>query len=290
MILLLISSTAYTADRDDFGKYWYNGQAEITRYQLEQARYGEIRQGDAVLIYVTEDFLKDKQVKYEYGSKDNATTVLKLNFTKKFYTGIYPYSIMSSIFTPVDGISPTLKVTSSSQEWCGHTFVQLNHRDDHIRVLLRSYFQAEGDRDFSLDAAYMEDEIWTEIRLAPEQLPRGDIEIIPGMQFARLRHVPIKIEKAHAKLQSAASPQLSDQPLSQYSLHYPALNRQLTILFETSFPHQIVGWEERYKSGSGAGEKTLISKATRTHSIRSDYWNRNKESDSQLRQELGIQD
>ena len=48
-----------------FKDYWYAGKAEITSYKLEQARYGEIRNGKAVLIYVTEDFLPNKQVKAE---------------------------------------------------------------------------------------------------------------------------------------------------------------------------------------------------------------------------------
>ena len=37
-------------------KYWYNNEAEISSYSLVQARYGEIREGKAVLIYVTETF------------------------------------------------------------------------------------------------------------------------------------------------------------------------------------------------------------------------------------------
>ncbi len=52
---------------EQFKGYWYQGKAELTRYQLEQARYGEIHSGDAVLIFVTENFLLDKQVKHEHG-------------------------------------------------------------------------------------------------------------------------------------------------------------------------------------------------------------------------------
>jgi hypothetical protein len=288
LLLLLCSATAYSADRDDFNQYWYNGQAEITRYQLEQARYGEIRQGDAVLIFVTENFIMDKQVKYEYGANERTTTVLKLNFTKKFYTGIYPYSIMSSIFTPVDHQTPTLKVTSSSQEWCGQTFMQLNHRDDDIHVLLRSYFQREGDREFKLDSSFLEDEIWTKIRLAPGELPTGEIDIIPGTQFSRLKHVPLKIEKATAEMRAVSLPELSSGALSQYSLDYKTVERQLVITFETAFPYKIVSWEERYASGFGSQAKILTPRARRTHSIRSDYWSKNKLSDSHLREELGI--
>jgi len=36
---------------EEFKKYWYAGKAELTHYHLEQARYGEIHSGDAVLIW-----------------------------------------------------------------------------------------------------------------------------------------------------------------------------------------------------------------------------------------------
>ena len=83
----------------EFKEYWYSGEAEITSYKLEQARYGELREGKAVLIFVTEPFLADKQVKANRSNPENIP-VLKLNSTKKYLTGIYPYSIMSSSFYP----------------------------------------------------------------------------------------------------------------------------------------------------------------------------------------------
>ena len=85
------SSMSEQDDQLSFGDYWYQGEAELNRYDLKQFRYGEMRGGDAVLIFVTEDFLTDKQVKYEYGPKpESAATVLKMNATRKFITGIYP--------------------------------------------------------------------------------------------------------------------------------------------------------------------------------------------------------
>ena len=86
---------------EEFKKYWYAGNAEITSYKLEQARYGELREGTSVLIYVTEPFLPEVQVKADRSNSTNIP-VLKLNATKKYLTGIYPYSIMSSTFYPVD--------------------------------------------------------------------------------------------------------------------------------------------------------------------------------------------
>ena len=57
VILLLIFITSIIAQTkyDTFNAYWYTGLAEITSYSLEQARYGEIHKGSAVLIFVSEE-------------------------------------------------------------------------------------------------------------------------------------------------------------------------------------------------------------------------------------------
>ena len=65
---------------EDFKDYWYSGKAEITTYDLEQSRYGELRKGTATLIYVTEDFSAKEQVKSSDESFNNVS-VLKLNST-----------------------------------------------------------------------------------------------------------------------------------------------------------------------------------------------------------------
>jgi len=275
--------------RQAFTQYWYAGKAEINRYELNQARYGEMRKGDAVLIFVTEDFLRDKQVKYEFGDKRNAVPVLKLNFARKFYTGIYPYSIMTSIFTPVEyDNESTLKVTSSSQEWCGHTFMQLNNRDDGYSVDLRSYFQAEGDQTFHVGKVLLEDEVWTRIRLNPTSLPTGKIKLIPGAQFARLKHVVVKAEDAVATMQSATEPKLSTGEIGIYTIDYADLKRTLAIKFEKEFPHRILAWEETFMNGFGKSAKMLTTTAVRTHSLMLDYWSKNKEADSHYRDELAL--
>ncbi len=70
-----------------FKRQWYAGKAELSSYALLQARYGEIRTGEAVLIFVTEDFSTDKLVKLDEPDKEsNKVRVLKMNMTKKFVT------------------------------------------------------------------------------------------------------------------------------------------------------------------------------------------------------------
>src|SRR6185436_8136591 len=81
-------------DSDQFKSYWYGGKAELNSYKLQQSRYGEIREGKAMLIFVTEDFSRNLQVKLdEPGDVADKISVLKMNFTKNFITGVYPYSM-----------------------------------------------------------------------------------------------------------------------------------------------------------------------------------------------------
>ena len=82
--------------------------------------------------------------------------VLKLNNVLKFTTGIYDYSVMTSVFSAVEGFRGTkpfelMKVNLSSQEWCGHIFDEVRVADGGVRGALNSYFEREGLRSYSLD-------------------------------------------------------------------------------------------------------------------------------------------
>jgi hypothetical protein len=286
-LLLGVGPTAAPSDArangERFGRYWYQGKAELTRYELNQARYGEMHTGEAMLIFVTEPFLPDRQVKLERGDPSKGVTVLKLNSVKKFFTGIYPYSLMTSTFTPVSLAAKgnrTLKVASSSQEWCGQTFTQLNLRGGRYEGALRSYFEAEGDRAFGFEAAWLEDELWTRIRLAPETLPVGSVEVVPGLQYARLWHKNVRPEKAEATLESHGRENV-------YTLDYSAIPRKLAIRFEAAFPYKIVSWEET-QPGAFDGSPLLTTKAVATRSLMLDYWKRHDNADAHFRKELGV--
>ncbi|SHG35031.1 septum formation inhibitor Maf [Flagellimonas flava] len=264
---------------DEFKSYWYAGNAEITSYKLEQARYGELRDGHAVLIYVTEPFLPEKQVKADRQNRSNVS-VLKLNATKKYLTGIYPYSVMSSTFYPVHDNQHAIKTSLSMQEWCGHVYSQLNNREQ-FELTSHSYFESEADQEVTLDKNLLENEIWNKIRINPTDLPVGELEVIPSLEFSRLRHKALKAYNAVAKLSQ-------DGALSSYTLTYPELERTLQITFTTSFPHSIESWSETFKSGFGPSAKQLTTKATRLKSIKTAYWGQNSNKDVILRDSLGL--
>jgi len=230
---------------------------------------------------VTEEFLPDKLVKFERGSHLEKEAVLKLNATRNFHTGIYPYSLMTSVFTPIHTSKPTLKTSTSIQEWCGHVYAQVLRRGDGYRIQSHSYFQDAADHDLVLPAVLLEDEIWTRIRLAPEALPSGKLLVVPGAEYLRLQH------KSYDPIAAEAQIVTADREMN-YRITYADLQRTLSIRFEKEFPFRIQGWEESGPDGWGKKRQMLTTIARRTHSIQLDYWNHNSVSDEILRKELGL--
>lgn len=272
--------TSLSNPNTDLKDYWYNGEAEISSYELKQARYGEIHEGKAVFVFVTEPFSPKSGTKADNPGKD-AVPVLKLNATKKFNTGIYPYSMMNSTFFPFENGAYSIKITNTSQEWCGHTFMELDNKAK-FKVSLKSYFEGESFDNKSIAKADLEDDIWSKIRLQPNDLKVGKIEMIPSFFYLRLRHNEVKAYEATTTLSKI------DDKINQYSINYSSLNRTINIQFESTFPHKILGWDETYKSGFGSSAKEMTTTAKRINTIKSAYWNKNSNSDLGLREELGL--
>lgn len=240
---------------------------------------------------MTEDFSRRKQVKLDDPSKspDDRLPVLKLNFEKKFLTGIYPYSLLTSTFTPLDQ-SPTVKVSTSVQEWCGHIFTQLNLRKTKYNVSLKSYFESEGDRETSLPITLLEDELWNRIRLNPGGLPTGTFSLVPATTYTRLQHQLLQAETATATLAAvSATPRFgSPGPLRAYTLKYQG-GRSLVIYFEQAFPHRILGWDETYLDRAGTKTpRELTTRATRRRSLQLDYWRTHNDEHLGWRDSLGL--
>lgn len=269
-------------ETDSFKSYWYNGQAEINSYQLSQSRYGETREGSAVLIFVTEDFSEKKQVKLDDQpqSGDHKISVMKMNFTKNFITGIYPYSMMLSAFTPIqiNQYPATLKLTMSSQEWCGQVFTQVNWRNKKYSIQSNSYFEKEGDVQSTVPAVLLEDELWNRIRLQPDKLPTGKVTLLPGLFYTRLLHTELSPHQV-----DISKKETSDGWL--YTIQFEGNTRSLAITFEKIFPHKILGWEEHFTERG----KSVTTKAVWKKTLRLDYWTKNKNEFTYLRDSLALQ-
>lgn len=257
--------------------YWYGGKAELNTYAVEQERYGEIRRAGQVMVFVTEDFSANKQVKLDAvpEGSDQRAPVLKLNLIRRFETGIYDYSIMQSVFTPTDtsGVATrSLKTTTSIQDWCGQVFVQCNAGAEDYRIQSFSYFESEGDTDTRLRPGLLEDELWTLIRLNPDALADKKTTVLPSVAYARLRHKPLQPEEAQIGIKRNGAE-------SELQLTYRNIPRRLVIRFETAFPHRILGWEE-------TDNGRLSSRGVLRNTLLNAYWQHNGRADSTLRATL----
>jgi len=269
---------------EQFAKYWLSGKAELNRYELTQARYGNLNRGEMVLIMVTEPFKSDTQVKSEITPGVGDELVLKAQSMRKFVTGIYDYTMTSTSFKPIAPMAKALKITSTSVEWCGQTFLQMNLAGAAYKVQSRSYFEAEADDDFRIANASSEDEIWQQIRIAPDQLPTGIVTLIPSHVSSRLRHKKIKAEVATASLVK------SDAKHQQYRLVYaPGTpdERSVEYVFETEFPHRIVTYSEEYLDGF-VKPRRLKTTAKLKKQILLEYWRTHDPEHEKLRRDFGI--
>lgn len=208
-VLLLLGAAA---SADEFWAVWGDGRAEIDSYRLEQPRYGQLRSGNPlILIYVTEDFSDSARVKADAGKhpKQDVYPVLKLNALRRFQTGIYEYSVMTSVFARIDAAPFAVrKVTFSSQEWCGQVFHELLPQVPRRESLLsesRSYFDGEGDASKELplpDGGVFEDALPVLLRRfagKAEFLPQpGTVTVpfLPSLMRTRLLHRPLSWGRA----------------------------------------------------------------------------------------------
>ncbi|GAB3218414.1 hypothetical protein J0A67_02700 [Algoriphagus aestuariicola] len=274
------SSSREGVDETQFAGYWYQGKAEINVFDLQQSRYGEVRPGKAVMIFVTEDFSKKKQVKLDNPEENasDAQKVMKLNMTRDFVTGIYPYHTMLSVFTPVYEEVYSPKVTASVTEWCGQSFTQLNFKRGNYQVKQFSYFESEGDGESKM-SAMPEDELFNRIRLNPELVQTGNQLLIPSLIFQRFAHIQLKPENA-----SIAKRDLPNNQ-TEVVVEYAGIGRRLSIQFEKFFPYEILSFEETWTREDGKKETTT---ATRTHMKMSEYWKQNGSEFEPLRKELGL--
>ena len=274
-LFALACSAEKQISKPSFKQYWYEQGAEINRFELKQMRYGEKRQAEMTMIFVTEPLNTTRQVKSDVPSGKNVVSGFKLNVMRKFNTGVYPYSTMTSVFTEMDSPLNPMKITFSAQEWCGMVYHQLNQKGGKWLSRHYSYFETEGDQEKTLNLVFVEDGLLNLIRLDPSKLPVGDVKIIPSLFFIRLSHQDIKVYQA-----------LAESKPGEYKLTYPNLKRELSIYYETDFPYKITSWKETRISRKGERE---ITTAKNVMVKMMPYWEKNSLKDEVLRKELGYE-
>lgn len=289
LFVLCLSNSVFSQQNDvGTNSYWTQGKAEVNVYELSQNRYKDNHPGQLVSVFVTEDFLTDKQVKNETYTNPKSTWTFKNIQLRKFTTGIYDYSLFSSVFTPIDRntFPQSLKVTATSQEWCGTIFTQLNLKGEKYKYEQRSYFEKEGDVLDAISKGFLEDEVYTVLRMNPKLLPKGTFQMIPALNFMQLKHLKNRTYKVNAGIRTYKEKEFKGEKLNEYRIDYPDLKRQVRIIYENKAPYKIVGWLDTFPSAFDGKQRT--TKATLTAQKMLPYWGQNSLADTKLRKELGL--
>ena len=288
MALCLVSATAARAD--DFWSRWGDGKAELNGYSLKQPRYGEVRDGTAVLVFVTEDFSDALRVKADPGKHpaSDVFPVMKLNFVRDFQTGIYDYNVMTSTFVRTDGSPPfsPVKISFSSQEWCGHVYQQWLARGDKLVGVSHSYFDGEADATSQLPipaTGIFEDALPILVRgLRGDLLAAGEsrtVPFLPSTLRARFGH------KAQAWGEATLSRAKEAKEVTSALGRVRAFTITVaekggdstTFTVEAEAPHRLLGWQ----SSSGEAGHLLGS-------ARLPYWQMNQPGGEQALRQLGL--
>jgi hypothetical protein len=278
---------------DAFWKQWGDGKAELSGFDLTFPRYGELRRGTAVVVFVTETFSNSLRVKSDPGRhpKSDEYAVLKLNLVQDFSTGIYDYNLLTSTFvalTPVNGrpAGSVTKISFSSQEWCGNMFGQILFDASSARLASHSYFDGEADQNRTLpvpEDALSADALlpWARGLAAPAVAPGGrrEVTLVKSLRTARLLHQPV--ETLRATLSRDGATERITVPAGAFDVQRSRVEitggATWTILVEAAEPHRIVRWE------TSDGEKASL-----LGSDRLEYWKMHAEKDQPSLALLGL--
>ncbi len=281
-----------------FWKFWGDGNAEVDSYKTTQSRYGELREGYSVLVFVTEEISRTSRIKVESDAipKDDRIPVLKLNRVLKFPTGIYDYSMLTSTFDAIGaefGNHPwqAMKISNTTQEWCGSFFGMWRTNNDALYYTRYSYFQSEGDMDnvrYNLpnDEWEYEDNLPILIReLDGAWMKTGDaknVMLMPSFQHQRFTHDSIAFLPATIKKEDGGDIKIGSKTCpatTHWTWLYTDGKTKVSEEYwtEADYPHRIVQW----KSSDGSSGELLVSE-------RQPYWSQHDNAHANMRKEFEI--
>lgn len=216
-----------------FTDYWKNVKTDVTKYELKE---------DSILV--GEGSLSFKIDYVEGINKTDSIQVLHSDFISKVHKENYDYSAMTSVYLPLNlMLRPhSIKVINSVQEPEGNSFLALAQIPKYYEINAKNTFKEKMKQDFVLERKNLEDELWAKIRMNPNDLPVGDIEIIPSFSYWQSVRKSPNIYEAKAVIKEYAGTEFMGKKLKIYSLDYPDLKRNLSIVFEGEFPFEIMGW------------------------------------------------
>jgi hypothetical protein len=280
-----------------FESYWEDGRAELSGYRYHVMRYGEAREGQAVMITVTEPFSESKRVKVDDPSKNPADTfeAVKMNLVRDFQTGIYDYNTMTSVFVRSRDFSP-VKVSFASSEWCGNVYEEIQVDPGAVRQTLRSYFEGEsGERSLARPpSGVLEDQLFVLLRgLRGDFLRPGErrtVALLPSSVGRRLAHRPLAW--VNAAIARSPKPERVTVAAGAFSADLYRVTtadaRTGSFWVEHAYPHRIVRWSWAGGAAQGRKGSEATESAELAGSARLRYWELHGNGQETFLRQLGL--
>jgi hypothetical protein len=223
-----------------FQKYWKIQNIEQTKFILVE---DSTVIGEADLSFTLKDFGKDQP--------NGIIKSLSTNFTQKINQENYHYSEITTAITPLNSLiyPHAVAIVSSSQSNDVTDFSSFQPQPKSYLFVSRNSQNPEKEIREISEKIHLEDEIWAKIRMNPDALPQGEFEMIPSLGYWNKTHESPNAQEVKAELKDFGN----DKKLKIYSLDYPDLKRKLDIIFEASFPFQIIEFKETIEG------KTIIA-------------------------------
>ena len=268
----------------EFWAHWGDGRAELSGYRVTLDRYGESRNAELSLIYVTEPHDRRTWVKDDGAEAPNRVEVLKLIRSMHFLAGIYPYFVMASTFSPVDAWTEErfhpVRLSLDVQEWCGSVTHRVLPGAGRLRSLRLSYFEDEGEtrRELELpEGTLYEDALLIQLRELDGRFHGGaewEGFLIRELWSLRTGHLPI--EPVPARILRTDDTR-DGAPVTRFRLEAGEYWRTYDV--EKAAPRRVLGWE------TSTGERAEILRTERLA-----YWRLNQPGDERYRSTLGLED
>jgi hypothetical protein len=222
--------------------YWQDGKVEVSQYDLQKTIEDSIYHGEATLGFVNEELRTDTHLKPMQADDASAVSVLTLNAYQKFGTS----SLMTSTFSPIDTelFRHPLKVSASVQNPSGQAYSQLDLHGRKYVHESKNYLEKNIQEDLEQPATWLEDEVWTRIRIKNSSLPLGEIKMIPSLSYSVVGIASPQATMAKADTNAYVGTDFVGKSLKQYQLSFKDQGRTVTIVFERAFPNTIIGWTE----------------------------------------------
>lgn len=245
---------------------WDDGLGEISYYRAKKPIYGKQREYIRVHMLNREWFSPSAGTKTENPDAPDRTPIFKLNIMHEVPTENYNYRYMTTLFSERGSLRP-LKLTSSSQEWCGITYQHLVWKDNRVEIDQFNYFE-----HFPRGVATVASDVWPfesallwvrQLVANPEAPPTAFMfDEIDGRFPQPLAPIPTP----HYQLgdEHVIKTKMGKIATQEVTLNYGSQKHQFWV--ERAHPHRIVKYV-------GPSDEYILE-----HSERRAYWDRNARS------------